>query len=353
MYNPVTDLQEIMFPKAKQYKRYAASLLMSAPYLVLAVFIMVSGLNMLGYVDDDEFFNIRFFSSLSRTGGIFEKGTTLGVVPSIMLTVVMGQVAKIYTKTAEKATELENHRTKEAHRNSLVLKKFLFNFIFFFAHLFYVAFEKMDIVGLRKELLILGLADEFRRVAVEVVLPLVTQWRSEKKKEPESKPTVAEEEFAEIAKEEYDYFDDYLELVIQYGYITFFAAAFPIGTFFTVIFVSVEARSDMYKIERLCRRPQSFNANDIGIWATVLEVLSYCSVVSNLFFFSFTFDPTGTTQCSEAFSFIGGEHIMMTILLLLRYVISDKPGWVKIFLARLGEHKRRRGILMTCAMKLR
>jgi hypothetical protein len=37
------------------------------------------------------------------------------------------------------------------------------------------------------------------------------------------KLTVGEEEFQEIMKPDYDYFDDYLELVIQYGYITFFA----------------------------------------------------------------------------------------------------------------------------------
>jgi len=67
-------------------------------------------------------------------------------------------------------------------------------------------------------------------------------------------------------KPEYEYFEDYLELVIQYGYITFFAAAFPIGTFFTVIFIAIEAWSDMFKLENLYKRPIPFNTNDIGIW---------------------------------------------------------------------------------------
>jgi hypothetical protein len=123
---------------------------------------MLSGLNALGYVDETEFFYVLFLSNLSKKGGWFEKGSMYGFIPTIMLTVSMGQISKIYRQVAEKSTEFENHRTKESHRNSLVLKRFLFDFIFFFSHLFYVAFEKMDIVGLRKELLILSFVDEFR-----------------------------------------------------------------------------------------------------------------------------------------------------------------------------------------------
>lgn len=91
-----------------------------------------------------------------------------------------------------------------------MLKRFLFDFIFFFAHLFYVAFEKRDIEGLWKELTILCIADEFWRIAVEVVLPLVTQRKVKKTQ----KLSIAEEEYEELLKPEYEYFEDYLELVI-------------------------------------------------------------------------------------------------------------------------------------------
>jgi len=98
----------------------------------------------------------------------------MGFIPSILLAVTMGRVSKIYRQAAEKSTEWENHKTQESHWNSVVLKRFLFDFIFFFSHLFYVAFEKWDIEGLWKELMILCIADEFWRIAVEVVLPLAT-----------------------------------------------------------------------------------------------------------------------------------------------------------------------------------
>lgn len=61
-------------------------------------------------------------------------------------------------------------------------------------------------------MIILCLADEFRRVAVEVLLPYFTQ----RKIKPITKKrlSIAEEEFQEVLKPEYDYFEDYLELVI-------------------------------------------------------------------------------------------------------------------------------------------
>ncbi len=71
MYNPVTDTLEITFPSSLRLLKYLQSFLISTPFLALAVFIMVCGLNALGYVDDDEAFNIRFISGMSRQGGIF------------------------------------------------------------------------------------------------------------------------------------------------------------------------------------------------------------------------------------------------------------------------------------------
>ena len=90
MINPVTDSPELMFPSSHRLLRYLLSFFMATPFLLLALFIMISGLNALGYVEDDETFNIWFISSLSRQGGIFEKGSIFGVIPTILLTVTMG-----------------------------------------------------------------------------------------------------------------------------------------------------------------------------------------------------------------------------------------------------------------------
>jgi len=213
LYNPVTDTQEIIFSSSLRLLKYVQSFIIATPFLLLAMCIMLCGLNALGYVDDDEIFNIRFISSLSRKGGLFEKGSLMGFIPSILLPVTMGWISKIYRAAAEVSTNWENHKTKQSHTNSVVLKRFLFDFIFFFSHLFYVAFEKWDMEGLWKELMILCIADEFRRIAVEVALPYFTQWKVQNVIKSKSL-TIAQEEYEELLKPEYEYFEDYLELVI-------------------------------------------------------------------------------------------------------------------------------------------
>jgi hypothetical protein len=48
---------------------------------------------------------------------------------------------------------------------------------------------------------------------------------------------------------EIELFDDYLEMIMTYGYITLFASAFPFGTTITAVFIYIEIRSDVFKLE--------------------------------------------------------------------------------------------------------
>ena len=53
---------------------------------------------------------------------------------------------------------------------------------------------------------------------------------------------------------------------MTFGYITLFASAFPLGTTITAVFIYIETKSDMFKLERTGRRPFSRKAHDIGTW---------------------------------------------------------------------------------------
>jgi anoctamin-10 len=55
----------------------------------------------------------------------------------------------------------------------------------------------------------------------------------------------------EIHSDEYEAFNDYLEMVIQFGYITMFAAAMPLGAAFSLVFNIIEMFSDKYKLKLL------------------------------------------------------------------------------------------------------
>lgn len=246
--DPVTDREAIDYPSNQRVARYIESIIISLPFLFGALIVMISCLNMMGYTDESDIFYMPFFASLAKPDAIFEKGTKKAFIPSIIMTVTMAIISKFYEPAANWSTTRENHKTKDRHINSLNIKKFAFNFIFFFSHLFYVAFQRKDLVGLRKELITLALVDELRRIAMESALPFIIQNRGFK---CAIAGTVIEQELDELQKPEYTYFEDYLELVIQYGYVTLFAAAFPLGAAITYIFLFFERRSDTYKIEYL------------------------------------------------------------------------------------------------------
>ena len=81
-------------------------------------------------------------------------------------------------------------------------------------------------------------------------------------------------------------------LALQYGFITMFVAAFPLGPLFALINVVVEIRVDA--INFLChfRRPNATRVEDIGAWYNVLETITKVSVLVNAFVLAFTSEFT-------------------------------------------------------------
>ncbi|WP_411023051.1 anoctamin family protein, partial [Salmonella sp. s51228] len=83
-------------------------------------------------------------------------------------------------------------------------------------------------------------------------------------------------------------FWEYLELVIQFGFVTIFAAAFPLAPLFALINNYFEIRIDGSKFILLTRRPLASKSQDIGPWYNILDIISKIAVVSNAFLIPFT-----------------------------------------------------------------
>ncbi len=64
----------------------------------------------------------------------------------------------------------------------------------------------------------------------------------------------------EIELPEYSQFDDFLEIVINFGYLTLFASVIPLTPLFIYIFHFLELKSDLYKIKNLHRRSIPYNS---------------------------------------------------------------------------------------------
>lgn len=91
----------------------------------------------------------------------------------------------------------------------------------------------------------------------------------------------------EVQLPKYEQFDDYLEIVINFGYITLFASAFPLAPLLTLIFHWMELESDKWKIMNVYQRPVPYKQSGIGSWLSVLNHMSIMAILTNIFLFAF------------------------------------------------------------------
>ncbi|KAL7990820.1 hypothetical protein Chor_014250 [Crotalus horridus] len=85
-------------------------------------------------------------------------------------------------------------------------------------------------------------------------------------------------------------FAEYLEMVLQFGFITIFVAACPLAPLFALLNNWAEIRLDAQKFVCEYRRPVAERAQGIGIWFHILEVITHFAVISNAFLIAFTSD---------------------------------------------------------------
>jgi anoctamin-10 len=81
---------------------------------------------------------------------------------------------------------------------------------------------------------------------------------------------------------------DYMELMIQYGYVVLFAVAFPLSPFLAFINNVLEIQVDKTKIVKFSRRPVPISVPTIGVWASILSGMTYIGIVTNIGVLCFT-----------------------------------------------------------------
>eukprot|EP00698_Gefionella_okellyi_P015918 TRINITY_DN4523_c0_g1_i1.p1 TRINITY_DN4523_c0_g1~~TRINITY_DN4523_c0_g1_i1.p1 ORF type:complete len:721 (-),score=185.11 TRINITY_DN4523_c0_g1_i1:896-3058(-) len=268
---------------------------------------------------------------------------------------------KIYVVVANKLTDWENHRTETEYQDALITKTFLFQFINSYFTMFYIAFFKskypLCIFGacridtcvdsscfyeLQNQMLIIFGVKALALQAVEVLLPLVKYWITRQVDAhrvsqslkagvvPPKKPSQAE--FEGLKPNYPGTFDDYNELVIQFGYVILFVAAFPLAPLLAFASNFIEIRMDAFKILVLSQRPTLGKAQDIGTWFPILEIMAVVGVVTNSFVLAFTSDSFATSNGLSItqrmwFAFIA-EHSVLLLKFVIAYLIPDTPAFV-------------------------
>lgn len=366
--NLVTDLPELHFSKKKLYFNFFKSALYSLPLLFVTFVVVFICLNISEYVTSETILYMPFFARLSEQGGIFDSTTWRFYIPTIIQVLAITLLNSIYENVSYETTVAENHRTQQAFDDSLILKRFAFKFTSYFLYLFYIAFWRFDVGFLEMELTTIFCIDEIRRVMTETVLPYVLkEMRGHKlnicdeeyalMKLEEQREHYIQKKISEVNCPEYVGFNEYIEMVFQFGYVSFFASVFPLAALLSIGSNSIELRSDFFKIKTSYRRPFPQHSAGIGSWFPVLKAMSIIAVTTNTIIVTFSgggllksvmsvingtgwangrdFSEKNYENLSYAVTlFILLEHFLLLLLQVLWYMIPEMPAWVEVYRKR-------------------
>jgi hypothetical protein len=150
--SPVTEKYEKYYPNSKRKITYLFSFLISLPALLVSLFVNICFLNLSGFIKPqmNSGLEIEMLGRLSEKGRIFDVDGTLNTVVVIVQGIILNHLNEIYRKIAVKTNHWENHRIKSNYDNTLIIKRFAFEFFNNFISLFYMAFVLKDFVGLKK-----------------------------------------------------------------------------------------------------------------------------------------------------------------------------------------------------------
>jgi len=339
------------YPRNKRTSKFVASLPLIATMITMLV--------------------IATFAILSFRLFVQRKGDAVGgsFAGAIVNAIVIIAFNLFWKQVALRLTEWENHRLETEFNNSLISKLFAFYFVNSYTSLYYIAFFKRAnkfwgvdylqdacktgdspitiswgcpdeltlqlgtilavnmFIGQTREVLMPWLISKIklklflRKAGGELLASNLSQWEKEAKR-PDFPGTL----------------DEYSEMVIQYGYITLFAAAFPVAPLLALANNIIEIRTDAFKLCSAYTRPHYKGAQNIGTWYFILEFLGITAVITNCMIIGLSLRSLYAALGDEnnkyrEFQVLGIVVILEHVVLFTKYMIAalvpDYPGWIK------------------------
>lgn len=253
------------------------------------------------------------------------------LVSSVVNLILIQGGGQAYERIAGKLNRWENHKTQTEYTDSLILKAFGFQFVNNYFTLFYIAFlihiemwagmktgcdGRSCMAELQFQLLIVFSGKTVVKKIVEMLKPYV---RAAVKSYGAKHVAKAAAKAASVGasavatasggmlhmqdenagqtfkhpaerqrwKDPYGdklfpgTFYDFKDMAIQFGYVTLFAASFPLAALFALLNNIFEIRSDAFLLCRSHQRPPWQAQEDIGSWAAVLMFVSVVNTMCN------------------------------------------------------------------------
>ncbi|KAF6102021.1 anoctamin 5 [Phyllostomus discolor] len=293
-------------------------------------------------------------ASLKHVKSFLTPQITTSLTGSCLNFIVILILNFFYEKISVWITKMEIPRTYQEYESSLTLKMFLFQFVNFYSSCFYVAFFKGKFVGypgkytylfsvwrseecdpggclieLTTQLTIIMTGKQIFGNVKEAIYPLVLNWWRRRKARTNSEKLYSRweqdhdlETFGSLGL-----FYEYLETVIQFGFVTLFVASFPLAPLLALLNNVIEIRVDAWKLTTQYRRPVAAKAHSIGVWQDILYGMTVISVASNAFIVAFTSDIIPRLVYYYAYSTNSNEPLKGYVNNSLSiYLIDDLPN---------------------------
>ncbi|NXD66000.1 ANO2 protein, partial [Eolophus roseicapillus] len=265
--------------------------------------------------------------------------TATAVIINLVVILILDE---IYGAVAKWLTEIEVPKTEKNFEERLILKAFLLKFVNSYAPIFYVAFFKGRFVGrpgryvyvfdsyrmeecapggclmelcIQLSIIMLG-KQLIQNNLFEIGIPKLKKLfrklkdeRTELKEMDTSRSKDPKQWDLDYALEPFTGLTpEYMEMIIQFGFVTLFVASFPLAPLFALLNNIIEVRLDAKKFVTELRRPDTVREKDIGIWYNILSYIGKLSVIINAFVIAVTSDFIPRLMYQYAYSQNGTMH---------------------------------------------
>lgn len=247
-------------------------------------------------------------------------------LPSIVYSVAVAIFSSYCEQLVTWLTNMENHRTQMQFERHLINKLVILETVNNFVSLFYIAFVIGDVTMLQWQLIsqltTAQLVQNFGEMTLSWCLEKfdkfwckftnttsskrgsgrrktshdegnrVQRLDSEDGDEsfedlhiemfPEGSPPVKQSHKERFISEYHTTYHDYLQIYIQFGYVTLFSSVVPMAALIALVNNVIEIRLDIFKLQKVYKRPFAERVKDIGSWQLAFEAMALVSIISNL-----------------------------------------------------------------------
>ncbi|XP_078330446.1 anoctamin-1-like isoform X5 [Crassostrea virginica] len=325
--HPITGIKEPHLPFWR--RRFPIYLMSWTAMLFLAFLAIVAVVSVIAYristlaalqvlTRDTPVTNSTFIASTAEL--VYQNASLVTTVTAACINLLIIVILNfIYNRLAFWLTDMECLRTQKEYDDSITLKLFSLQFVNYYSSIIYIAFVKGRMVGrpgkyatlfggrqeeceaggclielcIQLAIIMTGKQLIVNNI-VEILIPKIIKWIKRRiwpeTREQKMSKSPWEKDYKLQPAETTSLFYEYLEMVLQFGFLTLFVAAFPLGPLFALINNILEIRFDAVKFTTELRRPMAERIPDIGVWYSVLYGISRIAVISNAFIIALTSD---------------------------------------------------------------